>query len=208
MDVSQGIKGTSRQDEEAFLQQTISVIRKNLENYGEQVSSMRAEIDEMLDHFHDDNPEVINLLENRITLHDHMARALVRNEKALKKPYFGRIDFRDESLDREETLYIGKGGISIDTTHQAVVDWRAPVANVYYENGMGKCSYTAPGDKEIAIDLKRKRTYEIEDGKLLDYFDSEVVANDDLLTKYLSKNKQAVLGEIVATIQPVRMIRV
>src|SRR5699024_822660 len=48
---------------------------------------------------------------------------------------------------------------------------------------------------------KHKRTYEIENGQLLDFFDSEVIANDDLLTKYLSRSKQAVLGEIVATIQ-------
>ena len=46
-----------------------------------------------------------------------------------------------------------------------------------------------------------KRTYEIEDAKLIDYYDSEVVANDELLTRYLAKNKKAVLGEIIATIQ-------
>lgn len=33
------------------------------------------------------------------------------------------------------------------------------------------------------------------------FFDSDVVANDELLTKYLAKNKKAVLGEIIATIQ-------
>ena len=155
----------------------------------------------MLEHFHDDNPELINLLENTITLHDHMKRALERNEKALSKPYFGRIVYFDKDLGRNESLYIGRGGIASDATTQVVTDWRAPVANAYYENGLGPCSYTAPGGKQIDIVLKLKRTYEIEKGKLLDYFDSEVIANDDLLTKYLAKNKQAVLGEIVATIQ-------
>ena len=82
-----------------------------------------------------------------------------------------------------------------------MVDWRAPVANAYYENGLGKCSYPVPGGGRVKIDLKGKRTYEIEEGKLLDFYDSEVVTNDDLLTKYLAKNKQAVLGEIIATIQ-------
>ena len=195
------VHGTSRQEEEAFLEQTLAVIHNNLEVYGQRVRSMREEIDDMLDHFHDDNPELINLLENSMTLYEQMKRALERNEKAQAKPYFGRIDFYDEALEQEESIYIGKGGISIDTTHQAVVDWRAPVANAYYENGLGKCSYTAPGDRQIPIDLKLKRTYEIEKGKLLDYYDSEVVANDELLTKYLAKNKQAVLGEIIATIQ-------
>nr|WP_300863364.1 ATP-binding domain-containing protein [uncultured Acetatifactor sp.] len=195
------IQGTTRQAEESFLEQTLSVIRDNLESYGRQVDDMSTEIDVMLDHFHDDNPELINALENLTTMHLHMKRALERNEKAQGKPYFGRIVFRDEALDKVESLYIGRGGIAKDATHQIVIDWRAPVANAYYENGLGKCSYMAPGDRRIDIDLMLKRTYEIESGKLLDYFDSEVVANDDLLTKYLAKNKQAVLSEIVATIQ-------
>ncbi|MCI9337575.1 MAG: AAA family ATPase [Lachnospiraceae bacterium] len=195
------IRGTTRQAEESFLEQTLSVIRDNLESYGRQVDEMGAEIDDMLDHFHDDNPELINALQNLTTMHEHMKHALERNERAQNKPYFGRIDFHDETLDKEESLYIGRGGIAKDATHQMVIDWRAPVANAYYENVLGKCSYMAPGEKEIPIDLKRKRTYEIESGKLLEYFDSEVVANDDLLTKYLAKNKQAVLSEIVATIQ-------
>ena len=46
-----------------------------------------------------------------------------------------------------------------------------------------------------------KRTYEIENDTLKDFYDSDVVANDELLTKYLAKNKKAVLGEIIATIQ-------
>jgi len=81
------------------------------------------------------------------------------------------------------------------------VDWRAPVANAYYENGLGECSYHAPDGRELPIRLDLKRTYEIDNGRLLDYFDTEVIANDELLTKYLAKNKQAVLGEIIATIQ-------
>ena len=181
------LQNTSRPAEEKHLSQILDVIRNNLDNYGSQVSKMRKDINEMLEHYHDDNPELNLLLNNTITLHDHMKRALERNEKALNKPYFGRIIFQDETIGKEESLYIGRGGISSDSTHQAVVDWRAPVANAYYENGLGKCSYTAPGGKQIDIDLKLKRTYEIEGGKLKDYFDSEVIANDELLTKYGQK---------------------
>ncbi|BFL00879.1 hypothetical protein K070079E91_32290 [Eisenbergiella porci] len=197
---------TSKREEEAYLARTLAVVHDNVENYGREVARMQANIDEMLEHYHDNDAEVYTILNNTITLHDHMKRALARNEKAMKKPYFGRIVFRDEALNKTESLYIGRGGISKDTTHWMVVDWRAPVANAYYENGLGKCSYPAPDSghnalKRIKIDLKMKRTYEIEDGKLLDYYDSEVVTNDELLTKYLAKNKQAVLGEIIATIQ-------
>ncbi|MCH5340913.1 MAG: DUF4968 domain-containing protein [Acetatifactor sp.] len=198
---NQRIQGTSRRDEEKHLEKTLAVIRSNMEEYGRQVSDMQADIDEMLEHYHDNDVEVYTILSNTITMHDHMKRALLRNEKALDKPYFGRIDFHDHATDQEESLYIGRGGISRDTTHQEVVDWRAPVANAYYENGLGECSYSAPDGTPLEIDLKLKRTYEIAKGELLDYFDSEVISNDELLTKYLARNKQAVLGEIVATIQ-------
>ena len=197
----QNEKALSRQAEELYLEQTLAVVKENLKNYGREVNRMQSDIDEMLAHYHDNDVEVYTILTNTVTLHEHMKRALIRNEKALHKPYFGRIIFHDELLDKKESIYIGKGGISKDTTHWMVVDWRAPVANAYYENGLGKCSYTAPNDTQIEIDLEHKRTYEIEDGRLLDYFDSEVIANDELLTKYLAKNKQAVLSEIVATIQ-------
>ena len=33
------------------------------------------------------------------------------------------------------------------------------------------------------------------------FYDSDVAANDELLVKYLSKNRDAVLGDIIATIQ-------
>lgn len=190
----------SRQAEEEYLENTLAIVRDNVGNYDRQVRQMDDDIQEMLEHYHDNDVEVLTILNNTITMRDHVKRALERNEKAQSKPYFGRIIFQDETSNREESLYIGRGGITKGTLQPIVIDWRAPVASVYYENGLGACSYSAPGGK-FRIDLKRKRTYEIENGKLLDYFDSEVVANDDLLTKYLSKNKQAVLGEIVATIQ-------
>ena len=193
--------GISRRDEEAYLARTLEVVRDNVEEYGKEVARMQEDIDEMLEHYHDNDTEVLTILNNTVTMHSHMKRALERNEKAIKKPYFGRIVFQDETLDKEESLYIGRGGIFSDTTHWMVVDWRAPVANAYYENGLGKCSYPVPGGGRMKIDLKLKRTFEIENAKLLDYFDTEVVANDDLLTKYLAKSKQAVLGEIIATIQ-------
>ncbi len=191
----------TKKAEEQYLQRTLKVVDANIENYSRESTRMQAEIDEMLEHYHDNDVEVYTALSNTVTLHDHMKRALLLNQKAKKKPYFGRIIFQDEALNKKESIYIGKGGIHKDATHFMVVDWRAPVAGAYYESNLGKCSYMAPGDVEMKIDLKLKRTYEIEDGRLLDYFDSEVIANDDLLTKYLAKNKQAVLSEIVATIQ-------
>ena len=195
------LPGTSRQAEEQRLQETLAVVRDNLDKYNEQVSTLRSSIDDMQAHFHDDNPELINELENTYTMYDFLNNTLKRNERALKKPYFGRVDFHDDTAGTEETFYIGRCGVFKDVIHPVVIDWRAPVANVYYENGLGKCSYLSPKGESIDIDLQLKRTYEIENGVLQNIYDTETIANDDILTKYLSKNKQAVLGEIVATIQ-------
>ena len=189
------------QREEKYLNQTLDIVKRNVENYESEIREMSDQIEEMLQHYHDNDVEVYTQMSNTVTMRDHMQSALKRNQRATKKPYFGRIDFLDETLQKEETLYIGRGGIAKDTTHQVVVDWRAPVANAYYENGLGECSYHAPDGRELPIRLDLKRTYEIDNGRLLDYFDTEVIANDELLTKYLAKNKQAVLGEIIATIQ-------
>ena len=82
-----------------------------------------------------------------------------------------------------------------------IVDWRAPVASVYYENETGAGSYAVPDQPDVPIDLRRKRTYDIEEGKLLGYYDDDIAANDELLVRYLSQNKEAVLGDIIATIQ-------
>ena len=189
------------QQEEKYLNQTLDIVKRNVENYESEIREMSDQIEEMLQHYHDNDVEVYTQMSNTVTMRDHMQSALKRNQRATKKPYFGRIDFLDETLQKEEALYIGRGGIAKDTTHQVVVDWRAPVANAYYENGLGECSYHAPDGRELPIRLDLKRTYEIDNGKLLDYFDTEVIANDELLTKYLAKNKQTVLGEIIATIQ-------
>ena len=98
------IAGTSRQAEEAYLENTLAVVRNNVKNYGAQVRQMKADIDEMLEHFHDNDVEVLTILNNTVTMHDHMKRALERNEKALSKPYFGRIVFRRG---------VGPGGIPL-----------------------------------------------------------------------------------------------
>lgn len=88
-----------------------------------------------------------------------------------------------------------------------MVDWRAPISTVYYENELGEGTYSIPDSnsdgkgRAYRIDLSLKRTYDIENGTLQGFYDSDVAANDELLVKYLSKNRDAVLGDIIATIQ-------
>lgn len=104
-------------------------------------------------------------------------------------------------MAEEQQVYIGKNGVFRNKTDVLIADWRAPISSVYYENELGEGEYGLPDEKPVSIDLHLKRTYSVEQGRLLGYYDSDVASNDELLVQYLSKNKDAVLGEIIATIQ-------
>ena len=97
-----------QQEEEAYLAKTLAVVRDNVKNYGSEVARMQADIDEMLEHYHDNDVEVLTILNNTVTMHEHMKRALVRNEKALKKPYFGRIVFQDLALNSRNPFILAR----------------------------------------------------------------------------------------------------
>ena len=188
------------QKEESKLTEFKTEIQKNIDKLVVKKADIDARTKELYDHYHSSNPELISDLMVSLDMQEQIGETLNRNLLAKDKPYFGRVDFIDESENRDYSIYIGKHGISGDDSRALIIDWRAPVSSVYYESDLGKSSYTAPGGK-IPIDLQLKRTFEIEEGKLVDYYDTEVIANDDFLLKYLGKNKEIVLGEIIATIQ-------
>lgn len=195
------LPGITREAEEAHLAQTIEITQQNLDKNIAQEQSLKEDIHTLLETYGAKDVEALSLIDNTQLMYETVKRDRSRLEKAQKKPYFGRIDFYEEDSKKDEALYIGRVGISKNIIDKVVIDWRAPVASVYYENAVGPCGYTVQNEKTYAIDLLMKRTYEIENDTLKDFYDSDVVANDELLTKYLAKNKKAVLGEIIATIQ-------
>lgn len=201
MSEPKSLPGITRQDEEERLASVLTIAQKNLVNAQNTVASLTGDLKAFQEEFDQRDKETQVLWNNAVAGLKEARENLLRCEKARKKPYFGRIDFLDQKLKKEEAYYVGRVGIRDAATDRVVIDWRAPIATVYYENSLGTCTYHVKNVGDYTIDLTRKRTYEIADDKLLDYYDSEVVANDDLLTKYLAKSKKAVLGEIIATIQ-------
>lgn len=195
------IPGLSREEEEKQLADIIRTAQENLTRTENYIRQLTDELDDLMEVYGTKDKEAMALLHNTHSQIQENRRDLLRCQKARKKPYFGRIDFKDPRQPREEAYYIGRVGIAGKDAEPLVIDWRAPVASVYYENAVGPCSYSVRNEGSFAIDLKRKRTYEIEQDRLKDFYDSDVVANDELLTQYLAKSKKAVLGEIIATIQ-------
>ena len=90
----------------------------------------------------------------------------LENMKKLKStPYFARMDFK-EKYKNQENFYIGKLSIlDSKTLEPIVVDWRAPIANLYYEGKLGNASYKVLGE-EISGEILLKRQYIIENKKL------------------------------------------
>jgi len=126
---------------------------------------------------------------------------LKRLESVIGKPYFSRIDFTSDSTKREEILYIGKVSLFDRVTQQPIiVDWRSPIANVYYDGRLGDVSYEAYGETQTGY-LALKRQYEIVDGLLKEIRDIDLTTHDELLQKSLSGKADNRLTEIVATIQ-------
>ncbi|MGM9949755.1 MAG: RNA polymerase recycling motor HelD [Lysinibacillus sp.] len=121
-------------------------------------------------------------------------------EAVMNRPYFARIHFQREG-EPEELLYIGKTSLFHRDTHEPIiVDWRSPVANVYYDGRLGDLTYKVH-DEELAGHLFAKRQYKIESGVLLDFRDVDLTTNDELLQEALEGKADVRLTEIVSTIQ-------
>lgn len=195
------VPGLSRAAEEEQLSEILSIAEANIARTEDYIRQLEEELHDLMETYGPKDKEGLSLLRNtKLQLQDNQ-RDWMRHKKARKKPYFGRIDFRDKNQPQDESYYVGRVGISKNVGEPVVIDWRAPIASVYYENALGPCRYLVKDEGSYEITLKRKRTYEIAEDRLRDFFDSDVVATDELLNRYLAKSKRAVLSEIIATIQ-------
>ena len=120
--------------------------------------------------------------------------------KNINNPYFARIDFNNINENIIDKCYIGKVGIMDFENKIITIDWRAPIASLYYDSNIGKTSYIV-NDDIIVGNLTLKRQYNIENKVLISYNDVDTVSNDELLKPYLGVNCDKRLKNIVSTIQ-------
>jgi len=110
---------------------------------------------------------------------------------------FGRIDLEDESV-----LHIGRVAISGDDQEALLVDWRAPIAALFYRATSGapegvrmRRHLLAKGRDVIDIDD------EIFDRELLEHSDPAMLHGDAALLAAVGRARTTQMGDIVATIQ-------
>ena len=187
--------------EQIHFEECLELIKSNINSYEAEFEERHRETARLFQAMKSGDPELYNQAMTSASLEEHAANQLGKNKTALKQPFFGRIDYKEDCRLQEAQVYIGKNGIFRNQTDVVIADWRAPISSVYYENELGEGEYYLPDGSHVEIDLHLKRTFDVQDGVLRGYYDSDVASNDQLLIQYLSQNKEAVLGDIIATIQ-------
>lgn len=125
-------------------------------------------------------------------------------ELLLRQPYFAKVVLSycngAEGGDEPRELYIGAAGVADEDYRRLVVDWRSPVAEVYYNQQLGPTSYEANG-RTIDVELLLRRQFDIERDQLRACFDTAVAIEDPLLLKSLAAARTPRMKAITTTIQ-------
>lgn len=140
------------------------------------------------------------LLSEREHAWQHSAKQLDTVERLEKRPYFARVDFKEQGEKKPETIYIGLGSFADKNDHFLIYDWRAPISSIYYDGKLGEVSYNSPEGK-ITVDMTKKRQFMIEDGKIVNMFDTNESIGDQMLLEVLSEKASTQMKSIVTTIQ-------
>ena len=180
---------------------TLGYVERSLESTIKRKEKLDNDIDNVSKHFTSENSQSFIDMMINTTIRDSLALRLRNLFVARSKPYFARIDFSEKDSNKKENLYIGKMSLMRDEDQEVIiVDWRAPIANLYYEGRIGEADYWCPGGN-IKGELTLKRQFAINEGVLQEIFDIDITTNDEFLQTYLGANSDNRLKEIVSTIQ-------
>lgn len=126
-----------------------------------------------------------------------LAQKNILLERMKYNPYFGRIDILEEG--QEKSYYLGMSSFSYNQEEE-VIDWRSPIASVFYNQTLGHQTYDVD-EEQREIDVVFKRQFIIENQQITVMADTEETIVDDVLLETLAKKATPKMKEITATIQ-------
>lgn len=205
-----------KQFEQKHLDQILKMIRAKKAELASSIKSAEGEAKNLNSHFFDDVKldydgystsmetalsihQQQQLLDERENAWQHAARQLSTIKKLEQKPYFARVDFK-ENGQKPETIYIGLGSFADKNNHFLIYDWRAPISSIYYDGKLGKVSYNSP-EGEITVEMTKKRQFMIENGQIINMFDTNESIGDQMLLEVLGEKSSTQMKSIVTTIQ-------
>ena len=215
-----GNNQTEKAFEEKRLAQTISLAEEQLKQAKEATDKKKSEIIEAKKDVRENTEhgitslytsdgfealvelsQYINPVTDKIIDYEEEEHKILLLEKMIKSPYFARIDFKFDDEDEFEKIYIGRSSLRKNSYQEMYVyDWRSPIASIFYRFMTGEAFYDAPCGR-VTGELNLKRQYEIKNGTLEYFFDSDVQIVDEFLRQLLSQNTTAKMKAIVETIQ-------
>ena len=193
--------------EEQNLEYTLNLLSQEILNYIQKRKDVSDYILEyrkkFIEEYRDDEDKVMEYFDHERYVKEEMYRTtdkkLAEFTKLKESPYFGKVNFEDNGY--AEQIYVGRYGLTPEGNFDAaIVDWRAPVASLFYKGTLGETSYKSP-DGEVLVDILARRQIMIKKGKLEGFFDSDIDVKDDILQMILSSNAGEKLKDIVMTIQ-------
>ena len=193
--------------EKKYLDETTSVIRKEISSLGLELYEKEEKIKEFQKFIWDsradmDDQEMKSMMgasELEITLAQNKSNHFKKLFQVQGNPYFGSITFKDD--ESEKKIYIGMTHVEdAENDRYLVHDWRAPISSMFYDYEIGKAKYLAPSGI-IEGEITNKRQFNIKDGKLVRVFDNNINIDDELLQEVLEKESSEKMTNIVNTIQ-------
>lgn len=185
-------------EENRYLKDTCECMDSEIDYLANEVEKMDAELSKLKKSVGGNYSDDVIVKD---TIHEANKRKLNQLKKAEAKPYFGRIDFKDLEKSEYETFYVGKTGLARRSDDKRlIIDWRTPMASLYYSGEIGEVMYKAPSGLIIG-DLNLKRQYETEKKALINIFDKGLTPMDEYLQTALWEKKDNRLKDIVNTIQ-------
>ncbi|GAA0439889.1 DNA helicase IV [Lentibacillus halophilus] len=141
------------------------------------------------------------LLTQKEQSHGKLDDELKTLKRLRESPYFGRIDFREDTEQTPEPIYIGISSLMDSNDGDFLIyDWRAPISSLYYDYAPGEAQYDTM-DETINGEITLKRQFIIRESILKGLFDTGVTIGDRLLQEILGANASTKMKSIVTTIQ-------
>lgn len=172
---------------------------KDLEDMRSELSFNFGEDDEVMETLIEID-SISDVVDAHNLANDVTVTRLRRARMLLRQPYFAKVGLRFRPDEPVRDIYLGAAGMDDETRRQFIVDWRSPVAEVYYNQANGRTSYEANG-RTIEVDLEVRRQFDIDRDKLISCFDTTVAIEDPLLLAALKRQHTEKLQAITATIQ-------
>lgn len=157
-----------------------------------------------LEEYKEDEDKYIEYFDHETYVKEEAYKAIDKKLKELtilkKSPYFGKVTFSEEDIGVND-IYIGRFGVMKENGYEPVIiDWRAPIASLFYKGTLGEASYVTPEGEEQANIIGRRQLV-IKNGELKGIFDSAIDVKDEILQMVLAENTSKNLQDIVMTIQ-------